>query len=296
MSKELSNLSTKGLDEQSIGSVYDFLYYDAKRIASFLSQFDNSGNLKEVIQDESIQRTTQSRGRLSAGAGIPTVARGEGEHSTSVEESDFRAGHRRYDPVWTNARTFLDFLDERDLIKRDISSSNMGQFVLCSGTLSVSDLQLMERAWKLKSVQSLIKQGQRGSTGNRNIRRGRGKSGSANPEIDLVLELLSIMPHTIQAKLSGVANVWCSLDQEAMSTVVSDIPLKHGVVIPGEWHALGILDARPGISTPSDPDMSDGVEIAGKMMEIFGPVIRNLLGRPNDHYGITPLLIFREVF
>ena len=297
----LRELKTPSGEEQgglSTDSVFDFLYYDARRIASFLSQFDNSGHLKEIVQNESAQRSQQKTGTVKAAGGVPLVATAEGEHSSETGATYQRDSQRVYDPIWANARTFLDYLDEWDMIQRDVTKANMGQFVLCSGGLSITDLQLMERTWKLKSVQSLIKSGQQPPSRNRQQRRAQGTLvAPATPEVDLVVDLLSIMPHTIQAKLSGMANVWCSLSQDGMSTLASDITLKHGTKIPGEWHALGILDAKPESSTltESDPDFSDGQEIAAKMMTLLGPLAKNLLGRPEGHFGITPLLIFREV-
>jgi len=297
MSSEQKNQSKKGQDEQAIVSVFDFLYHDARRIASFLSQFDAAGYLKEIVLGQSVERAKQRSGIAKASGGVPAVLLAGGEHSTETSASYEDKSQRIYDPVWANALSFLDLLDEKNMINKDISSANMGQFVLCSGSLSMTDLKLMERIWKLSSVQALMKLSQ-SEPGNRKQRRAKGKpiSNSTN-EIDLVIDLLGVLPHTIQAKISGNQNIWCSLTEDGMSTLPSDITLKHGTSIPGIWHVLGILDAKPEIriDLEQEPDLSDGQELAAKVMTMLGPVAQNFLGRPEDHYGITPLLIFRRV-
>jgi hypothetical protein len=40
------------------------------------------------------------------------------------------------------------------------------------------------------------------------------------------------------------------------------------------------------------PDLIDGKEMAAEMMIVLGPLPQSVVGRPNDHYGITPVLLF----
>lgn len=297
-SNEQKNQSREELDEATTDSVFDFFYYDARRIASFLSQFNNSGHLKEIVLDQSARRAKQNAGSIKATGGIPLALSGEGVHTTESSAMHQNRSQRIYDPTWTNARLFLDTLDEMDMINRSITTANMGQFVLCSGNLSIADLKLMEQTWKLKSIQAVIKSEQGVTSGNRQQRRAKGKTASEpTNNIDLVIEMLSIMPHTIQAKISGVESVWCSLSEEGMSAHASDITLKHGMNIPGTWHAVGILDAKPEgvVVDDNEPDFGDGQELGAKLMTVIAPITRQLLGRPEDHFGITPLLIFREI-
>ena len=296
-SKEQETLSKEEQGGQNTVSVYDFLYYDARRIASFMSQFDDSGYLKEIVLNESIESAKKRSLKFKVGGGVPLMASGEGEYTREASRGYQLENLRVYDPTWANARAFLDVLDELNMIHRNVLDANMGQFVLCSGGLSVADLKLMEKTWKLKSVQSLIKAGAGGGAENRQQRRAKGRAASNLNEVDLVIELLSILPHTIQAKISGTVDVWCSLTEDGMSTLASDITLKHGTSIPGMWHALGILDAKPegDVFEEPEPDFSDGEELAAKLMITMGPIAKRLVGRPDNHFAITPLLIFREV-
>jgi hypothetical protein len=82
-----------------------------------------------------------------------------------------------------------------------------------------------------------------------------------------------------------------------MTNEPTDIVLKHGNRIPGEWAILGVLDALPDHqgSEPEDPDFGVVEEMAAKMVGVVAPVTRTVLGRPSSHFGVTPLLIFREI-
>jgi hypothetical protein len=125
-SKKLKTPLTVEHDEQNTGSVYDFLYYDASRIASFLSQFDTSGHLTEVIQGERAHRNRQTNTTLKTGGPV-AVFSGTAARETDVGAEYGKESQRTYDPRWANALTFLDYLDERELIHRDVQTARIGQ-------------------------------------------------------------------------------------------------------------------------------------------------------------------------
>lgn len=303
MSKKQSDPSQEAGEDPKIDSVYDFLYYDSKRVGSFLSQFDDFGHLSGLTHAESAERSsaTQSSGAVSGG--VPLVATGSAEHAQDTGKSYTKESQRSYDPLWVNALTFLDHVDAHRLLVRDISQANIGQFVLFSGVLAVADLQMMSKAWSLPSMQASIRQGAAETqTKGRQRKNARLKSGYVPNEIDLFLDFIKILPHTTQATLTSERQtVWCNLATEGLSIAASEIALKHGADVPGEWHAVGVLDAQPDwYSSPfaeDEPeiDFSDGKEVAAKLMKLLAPITRNMLGRSDRSYGITPLLIFRSV-
>jgi hypothetical protein len=70
----------------------------------------------------------------------------------------------------------------------------------------------------------------------------------------------------------------------------------HGTEVPGVWNLLGILDARPS------PIPEQEVVLPSERPVHFAPSIKNfanmartLLGRSPEAYGMTALLLFREV-
>ncbi|MCQ8873602.1 hypothetical protein NP945_17350 [Mesorhizobium sp. LMG17149] len=283
-------------DDQSTDSVFDFLYYDAARIASFLSQFDSSGHLTEVTQGERAHRNKQTSTTLET-SGTVAVVSGTATRETDIGAEYGKDSQRVYDPTWANARTFLDYLSERSLISRDMTTAGIGQFVITTGSLSISDLQLIEKIWGLPTVQKAMEAGNPQPKNNAERRRMENDVNSPQHALKLFQDLIGVLPHTTQATLTGNVETWCSLSQSAMSVSSSDIILKHGIQIPGEWNILGVLDARPDepAAEAPTPDLGDPEEMAAKLMSIIAPMARLFLGRPPRSYGVTPLLIFREI-
>lgn len=307
VSKIQSEKSNAEREEPTIVSVFDFIYHDGRRVASFLSQYDKSGHLTEIAQSARTARVREEGDKTHGTLGLVS-----GEMAKSVADEYGKESQRIYDPTWANARVLLDYLDEAGRIQRDISDAQIGQFVLVSGQLSISDLQLMEKTWRLPTIKSLMMEGASNQMKMPDIPKGQRN----NPELlrlkkladdalkstkdatNLFFELITILPHTVQARLAGSAPVWCSLNRDGMTFDPSDLVLKYGSNIPGTWHVLGILDALPDdedLANPAQPNWGHGEEMAVKMMGMIAPITRNFLGRPSDFYGVTPLLVFRVV-
>jgi hypothetical protein len=110
-----------------------------------------------------------------------------------------------------------------------------------------------------------------------------------------ILEVLKILPHGLQARLltKDQKRIWCGLHDGSLVGSASDLMLKHGSTISGEWNMLGVLDAEP------DSDANDQSAVPQDEVAFFltslAPFARTALGRPATAYGMTPLVIFREV-
>ena len=128
---------------QKSNSVYDFLYHDARRIASFLAQFETYGVLQQVKATEVAARTESAKHGLTTGLSVAIARAGTAQDvTTGSEERD--SAERTYDPLWTNARTLLNYLADREMIVRDLSQAQIGQFVLVTGNLAAFDLGIFE--------------------------------------------------------------------------------------------------------------------------------------------------------
>ncbi|MGP0092677.1 MAG: hypothetical protein ACLPKB_22475 [Xanthobacteraceae bacterium] len=224
MSKNGEKASIKAPEEHQKDSVFDFLYCDTRRIGSFLAQFDDAGHLEKVIQRESLTKGVKRGVELSLGGGASlagTGGSGNVAFKRGPSDEGAEASERIYDPLWTNARTFLDYLHGADLLHRNVSKTRIGQFTLLSGSLAIFDLSTLRSAWEQPYIRNLLKIGMEGGTAlpqplSRQQRRASGKhptsSDQASPA-DAVLGMLQFLPHGIVASIRfDAGNVWCNLN------------------------------------------------------------------------------------
>lgn len=286
-------------DQGREDSVYDFLYVDESRIARFLSQFEQFGHLT------SLTRTVSESSTRAGGLNVH-VAKLDSSASAQTTQT------RQFDPRWLAPLSFLDQAGRKGMIVRGLDNARIGQLVLITGDLTVFNLALFKELWPLPSVRSAILRAAQASnepaagTPNRNERRRqeRQKASSGEPPspIEVGLELLNVLPHGMLAVVRhGSLDVWSSLREADMVVAPSDLLLNHGVRIAGSWAMLGILDALPDDPASETENVLSQITSAislGSLGAVIGqlaPQIRAMLGRPAAAYGMTPLLIFREV-
>ena len=127
---------------------------------------------------------------------------------------------------------------------------------------------------------------------------------AARAEIHMAFEILPELPHSLQARMIVIdgGRVWCSLDEAAIVGSASDITLKHGPSVSGEWHMLAVLDAYPYNPAAKTEDGQPIIDLIAEIAGV-GPVqrvlrlaesARTVLGRPPEYFGVTPVLIFRS--
>lgn len=278
-------------DQPENDSVFDFLYHDAQRVGSFLGQFDPSGVAHSRKRANQVSKATsdQSSGNLSVNVG---VAKGQIGDQGAISAGSQQSAETTYDPLWANARAFLDYLTQRNLLEDDLYGARIGQFVLFKGALSVIDTGVMKKAYNLPFFRRAVGINDAAAKGKPGV-----KAAPAN-DLEFAFEMLGILPHQAQASIaSPSASVWASLKDESLAISTADLLLKHGVTIPGEWAIVGILDAQPDIVTDlENPEFgSDAAGAIALLMRVIAPIARRILGRPEDAFGVTPLLIFRQV-
>lgn len=322
MSKTENTASAAEQGEPENDSVFDFLYHDVRRVGSFLSQFDDAGLLQQVTQSEGAHRGSKRGWKASAGGSLPGIGSANVAVERGPEKGGFEASDRVYDPLWTNALTFLDFLTERDMLVRDISSARIGQFVLATGSLSILDLKLLHGLWELPAVRNAILRGMgenapiqpnmesRAGRKQANVTRATGGpivKSEAEESLEIGLSIIGKLPHVIQARITCLSGevAWASLVDSGLVVSAADVVLKHGTFVAGEWAALGVLDAMPdtdasgNLTTAGTESFLQSIKLNdgpfGAIMTHLLPTMRPLLGRPFGAFGITPLLIFREI-
>jgi hypothetical protein len=257
MSKNGGKASDEELDEHQKNSVYDFLYCDTRRIGSYLSQFDNSGLLEKVVQRETASKGSKRGYSFNLGGGATLVGTGgSGTLGLTVtpEAGGSESSERVYDPYWANARAFLDFLEDAQMLAWDLNTAGIGQFVLASGSLSVVDIATIKRMFSnpvvrkklfAQSAQDAPGQAASGRLENRRERETRIKE--TIESVSFGFELVSCFPFTVQTTFTTQdhQSVWSTLNEECMTVKAGDLFLQHGIHIPGDWNVVGILDTKP---------------------------------------------------
>lgn len=300
MSIKHEKILSVGSDPQENNSVYDFLYHDARRIASFLAQFDKHGHLTGLVRTSGVSETAGTIYGVAGGVGIPTVANLSASGGNSVLETDSDQAAKTYDPLWQNSLALLDYLTQRNLIHRDLKTAKLGQFALVTGRLIVMDVAMIRAvivskrgaAQIAKSIQEDEIKKQKES----------GKPAKSKKDQDLEFALTAEMiqgmfqsfPSAVVMHLIGDEfGIWSSLIPEGLSVSVDDLLLKHGGAPAGEWSVVGIIDALPNAEPlKTDPYFEDDTSSQG-IATLFTN-LRPKIGRPDKAYGMTPLLIFRE--
>jgi hypothetical protein len=279
--------------QEKVASVYDFMYVDTKRIELLLSQFGTDGVMTELT------RATDATSETGGGFDLKIA-------SMNQKEGEKSGLTRRFDPRWLTPLTFLR--EAQGMIVRDISAARIGQFVLAGGTLSISDLNVLKQLWDVPIVQAAMAQqpmsandvqlSQMMSRQQRRASERTNKGPQESPQlahVKAILDFVKVLPHGVLATFDNDDGhtIWCALRGDSLLMPSSDLMLNHGAVISGKWRVVGILDA---LSASGDsPSPKTTANALTNLMNILGPITRNMLGRPDGAYGITPLLIFREI-
>lgn len=273
-------------EPQRKNSVFDFLYVDHRRIGLYLSQFSDFGNLTNLIHSQRVGDETSISG------GVPSVAKGEAKESqqTGIE--------RHFDTQWSQVLNFLDELQSRGMVHRSLENAAIGSLLLIPGSLFLVNMRTFQKTWDALSAGIASQE----SHGNRKMRRAaerRGATETSSPDIGGLRILGSLEQPIFMLLKSGEHRLWSTLTPDNLISGSADLNLKHGLRIAGEWHVLGILDCSPGPGTLAPSEMG---RIAGggtndfsdNMIVVFNE-FRLVLGRPEDCYGITPIVIMREI-
>jgi trehalose/maltose hydrolase-like predicted phosphorylase len=68
-SKRKKRASIKEREEPKLDSVLDFLYYDNRRVALLIAQFDDFGLLQQIERTETTAESATDKARMSANIG-----------------------------------------------------------------------------------------------------------------------------------------------------------------------------------------------------------------------------------
>lgn len=275
-------------------ALYDFIYLDRPRIASYYAQLTNLGVLTGVSLTEGLGKSTTRSG----GGAIPPILSGNVANATSTNES----AQRQYDPTLLEAIAAIERLDDEGSIFENLANASIGSIVLAHGELSVLDVRLVKEMWN--PLASLMEQmGSDAGTVTEDMSRNQRRAAQRVPvktgiasQLSSIVEIAKSLPHTIQATLSSQIGdlLWSVLELPNFIGSPEALTLKHGAYIDGNWSIIALLDARPDAGAQLNPFENATGNVAD-MMRGLQEFIRQQFGRPQTAYAVTPLAIYRPI-
>ncbi|ECD4561003.1 hypothetical protein E1A17_24570 [Salmonella enterica subsp. enterica serovar Newport] len=270
-------------------SLYDFLYLDEVRVKSLIAQLNDSGVLNSLTETS----TTDSGSVKNAKIGFSTIALAQGNYQSS--SSIQNKSEKNHDTRWTHPLILLDLLQQEDFTSRGLKDATLGKCVLISGSIRFYDMDYVSHA--LPVIADYCKNLWNVPAKNKKRIDDAPMPGFGGHTIGQAKNILGFLPKSLQINFTDTESnkIWMSINKDFMGINIDDILLKYGHHIPGKWHVIGIIDALPDIlQPPSEEEIIAEDDIRSFIIEI-STTIRDLVGRKSDSYGLTPIMIFREV-
>lgn len=289
-----------GQEPQSTVSLYDFLYLDKKRIYTLLAQLSANGvqqSLKLSNSDKngsSFETNVEGKGNV----GIASFS-SKGVSKTSDEASEIIES--MHDVSWSSPLQLLDLLSEANLIHRGTEGAGIGSIVVVNGAARVFDVTSVKKAIpifgpifgaQMAELNPLLPPKAKHSKKNtsfENIDIGDGIT------IGMVMSMLDFVGDSLQVDFyeeNGNAT-WMTLDNDGLTINSSDLALKYGMNIPGNWIVLGIVDALPDHYITDDTIIPDENPVKDGLYGLLEG-IKTFIGRKPGSFGVTPLMVFRK--
>jgi hypothetical protein len=279
--------------EPTFDSVLDFLYYDSRRVGQFISQFGDFGLLQQIETTESRTEGVADKARIGARIGPQALSFNLGAEKSS-ETSGADSSKHTFDPFWTTPLRFLEYLEKRGLTRRNLRSARIGQLLLVRGRITILDMGLLKSLWKIpEAKENALKSAIMGNPG--------GEPNAIERSVNVFFQMVEHLPHAVQCILDiqNDLRAWALLQEDFIAGSSSDLALRYGLGIDGQWSIVGIVDALPADQEESQLTLKAattaviGNAIGGEIAQVAE--IARKMGRPADAFGLTPLLIFRDV-
>lgn len=275
-------------EQQSTGSLYDFLYVDNQRASSLLAQMHGPG----VVT--SIKHVTAEIDKSMSDAGFDLKIV---KSKIGVEETINQTQEKSFDASWTLPINLLDKLDENDLIRTELNGERLGSTVLCKGKMRIFDISVFQKSVPFIAKMMEMEQPKLPPKAKKTSFNAEDQFIAPGVTFGMMKEVLNIVPNTLQVDFINEAaqTIWMTINRDYLTINPDDMVLKYGSSLPGEWYVIGFIDALPEI----EEDMMDAYSFEPNPMKdgITGMLsgIRDLAGRSSNSYGMTPLVIFRKI-
>lgn len=273
------------VDQESPSEEYlsDFLYIDSARLAHYYAQLSAHGLVTQS------KRLSKSANKEADTLGVKAVIEGTRQAESTSEESI----EHHIDPTFSRPQDTLDALFEAGYINEDISTAGIGSLFLKKGRISLFDVRMLKDMWSLLGDLVASEQTKHIT----NTAQKHKATVEAKKQYNGIAPLIAKLPHSLQGSILDRAGnlAWFTVKPEYMLINPEDMAFKHGADLPGEWHMLGILDAKPFDSVENMIEAAAVSSDIENAMRVMLSALRSAFGRPEARFGVTPVLIFRTM-
>lgn len=274
--------STADLESPNAVYLSDFLYIDTIRLAHYYGQLSSHGLITQS------KRLSKATSKEADTVGVRAMVTGLRQAENANEETV----EHQIDPAFSRPQDTLDALYDAGYIDNGLTEAGIGTLFMTKGAISMFDVRMLKDMWS--SLGELVAEAQ--VAGIPPGQKAKAKL-AAKQEYSAIAPLIEKLPHSLQGNINSTEGpvAWFTVKPEFMLVNPEDLAFKHGSDIPGEWHMLGVLDAKPyDLIQESEQRASESSGIETVMREMLS-VLRTLFGRPQDRFGVTPVLIFRTM-
>ncbi len=269
--------------EERKATLFDFLYIDFDRVNSLYSQlFSGLLSVIEQVASETITSGTDLRlGPSSFG----TTRRSEQKESESRVD--------RLNPHDLILSDVLQGLVQNNFIQTDVSQAHPGNLVLLNGRISILNFEAYRHIINIIPNFPMPTVGGMTHTEKKHRKQQEKEERKVHEFTSNIIKLISeLVPWGLQIIMqTSSLTAWGALRTENLRELPGNITLKMGPTLTGNWYLLGIVD----VVGPPEQELPANLTPQIQGMIDAANTIRSMFGRPDNHLGVTPLLIFRKL-
>jgi hypothetical protein len=250
-------------------ALYDFIYKDASRIASYYAQMFQ-GHLIGTERTTANKDMKDSSGKINVG-----IAGGD----IKVAEETLESLKEIIDPHDRAVNDVLTFLHETGRVEEDLAKARHNSVVMVRGTLLFLDRFMLEVA---SSAIDVMIQQERSKPKQQ-------QDASLMNSFAMMKKLFPKMalPSSFLLTVNEEYRVVGTLKDEGMQEPITSYYFKHGMGGLGDIYLLGINERA---SVPSEVPATALVDVAQQAAQALSTMVF-----PTDAYRVTPLALFRTL-
>ncbi len=249
--------------------LYDFLYRDLSRVASYYAQIFR-GRLSTLEETD-----TESDSLEISGKGNIQIAQAEVKSGQAAQSSSKRI----IDPHDVITTDILSYLMEKQDVSEDVANALHGSLIIAQGTLSVIDHKILELATSALEHEVTEQK--------RNARTKQEKEAVRTGEMVVKVLQKVQMPSAFLLSITDGTVISGTIKENGMEELISTYYFKYGAEGVADVFVIGIKEIpSPTIALPVESLFGASQQIARGFNQALFPV---------DSIKVTPFALFRKI-